>query len=134
MISWSVLLIISTSHLVIIAESHQFQTLYCMIIKWKNGSMFTIIMSAIRITLWYRSKTACRISSYPVWNCFGVNCTVFIFNEPVFGLKLPSDTRMSSQVMGKFYSGLFVTMLTKSRILGSDILSYVFISNSTQEV
>ena len=52
----------------------------------------------------------------------------------MFGLKLPSDTRMSSQVMGKFYSGLFVTMLTKSRILGTAILSYVFISNSTQEV
>ena len=52
----------------------------------------------------------------------------------MFGLKLPSDTRMSSQVMGKFYSGLFVTMLTKSRILGTNILSCVFISNSTQEV
>ena len=43
----------------------------------------------------------------------------------MFGMKLPSDTRMSSQVMGKFYSGLFVTMLTKSRILGTAILSCV---------
>ena len=87
-------------------------------------------MSAIIITLWYVSITTTRISSYLFWTCFGINFTVFIFNEPMFDLKINSAARIYSRVLGKLCSGLFVTVLINSRILGITILSWIFVFNS----
>ena len=99
----------------------------------KNGSLFKNTMSAIIITLWYSSITSTRISSYSVWTWFCVYYTLFLFKEPMFGLKLPSTARISSRVMGKFGSGLLVIILMKSIIIGIPILSCVFLSNSEWE-
>ena len=70
--------------------------------EMKKGILLTYIMSAARVTHWYRAMMVAGILEVCTFTGCGLHQTVFPLREPRLGPKMCSAARMSCLVMGQY--------------------------------